>query len=110
MVFATFLAAFFFATLLAAPVLVVLIAPIATGVPLMIVLIPPFVIAGVAVFAGFCEVVTRRVGLTAAIAMVFDGFVQAVVGLGDAPLAIRIVVSAAGGGTESGESREGGCR
>src|ERR1700730_769287 len=87
-------------------VLVVFIFPVAIGVPSARVFIPPFVVRGVAVLACFREVVSCMLGLLAAITMMFNGFVQAMIGLGDAHLAIRVMIRAAGGGTKRGENRE----
>ena len=81
---------------------VVVIIPIAIGVPAVAIFIPPTVPPAPAVFPCFMQVVARMICLPAVPAVVLDGFVQFVVGLSDAPLAIAIFVC--GGPWRSGES------
>jgi hypothetical protein len=88
-------------------VLVIVVFPVAIGVPAMSIFIPPFVICGVAMLAGFREIFSRMLGLPAAVAVMFNGFVQFVVGLGETHLASGIVIRAAGGRVERGKGRQG---
>lgn len=71
---------------------VVVIVPIVIRTPPMLVFIPPSVIRGPAALPLFMQDVTPFRCLLALVAVVLDGFVQIVVGFGDASLAV--VVSA----------------
>jgi hypothetical protein len=73
--------------------LVIVIAPIAVRAPTMFVFIPPTVIGIPAALTGFAELSALVLSLTAAIAMLFDSFMELVVGLGD-PLLAFVLVSA----------------
>jgi hypothetical protein len=88
-------------------VLVVFVFPIVIGVPAMFVFIPPFVVGGVAMLASFGEFFSRMFGLPAAVTVMFNGFVQFVVGLGETHLASGIVICATGGRAERGKGRQG---
>ena len=88
-------------------VLVVFIFPVAIGVPALGVVIPPFVVGGVAMFAGFRKLVAGALGFGALIAMVLNGLVQFVIGLGDTLLAINVVIRAAGECAYGGKRDEG---
>jgi hypothetical protein len=89
-------------------VLVIFLFPVAIGVPALGVFIPPLVVGGVAVLAGFSKINTGVLGLGALVAVVLDGLMQLVVGFGNALLAISVVVGATGGCAYGGKSREGG--
>jgi hypothetical protein len=82
---------------------VVVIVPIAVGVPATIVLVPPLVLVGVAVFAGFAELVTGVFGLSAVPAMATGGLVELVIGFTQAALAGAFV------GAESGYAYKEQC-
>jgi hypothetical protein len=68
----------------------VMIVPVAIVVPTVAVFIPPTMVFVPAAFAGFTKVMPRMVGLPAVRAVVFYGFMQLVVRLGDAPLAMTV--------------------
>jgi len=68
----------------------VVVIPIAIGVPAMIIFIPPPMIDFPAVLACFVELVAPVFSLLAAIAVVLDCFVQLVIRFRDAPLAAVI--------------------
>ena len=78
---------------------VVAIIPIAVGVPAMTVLIPPATVASVTILACFVQLTASAVGLTAFASVMLDGFMKAVIGPGDALLAIVI-------GAQTGSARE----
>jgi hypothetical protein len=67
---------------------VVMIVPIAIGVPAVAVFIPPFVEPAPASLPDLMQTVARTVRLLAVLAMMFNGFVELVIGLGRAMLAI----------------------
>jgi hypothetical protein len=71
--------------------IVIVVIPIAVGVPAVAVFIPPTVPPAPAVFARFTQVVARMIGLPAVPAVMLNGFVQLVVRPGDSPLAISVV-------------------
>jgi hypothetical protein len=71
-------------------VVVIVIVPIAIGVPAVSIFIPPAVVVFIAVGAGFPEFVPPVFGLRALHAVVFDGFMKFVVCLGDALLTIVV--------------------
>ena len=85
-------------------VVVIMIVPIAIGVPAVSIFIPPAVVVFIAVGAGFPEFVPPVFGLRALHAVVFDGFMKFVVCLGDALL--TIVVRADNRRGDEKESRE----
>jgi len=68
----------------------IVIIPIAVGVPTMLVFIPPAMIVGVTRFAGFVQFVARIVGLPAVASMMLNGFVKTMIRLGHTALAIVI--------------------
>jgi hypothetical protein len=75
-------------------VFVILIAPVALGVPAMVVFIPPPVIGAPAMLAGFMQVMASVLGLRTAIAVVLDSFMQPVIGSCDSTMALLITISA----------------
>jgi hypothetical protein len=66
---------------------VIVIIPIAIAVPAVIIFIPPSMIGSPAGLARFVQFVAPVFSLLAPRAVVLDGFVQFVIGSGDAPLA-----------------------
>jgi hypothetical protein len=75
-------------------VFVIFIAPVALGVPAMLVLIPPPVVGTPAMLASFMQIVACVLGCLTAIAMMLDGLMQLMVGFGDSTMALFISVSA----------------
>jgi len=73
-------------------VIVVVVIPIAIGMPAMSIFVPPAVPPAPAVFACFMQVVSCAIRLPAVPAVVFDGFVQSMVRFGDTPLAITVLI------------------
>ena len=73
-------------------VVVIMIVPIAIGVPAVSIFIPPTMPLAPAAFAGFPQIAPGMLGLLAVGAVMLDGFVQIVVGLDDAPLTAVVVV------------------
>jgi hypothetical protein len=72
-------------------VVVIVVIPIAIGVPAVSVLVPPAMRAAPAMLASFVQLVTGMVGLAAVPTMMLDGFMQLVVRASDATLTIVIV-------------------
>ena len=70
--------------------IMIVIIPVALGAPTVTVFIPPTMVAGVAIFAGFVELTARLVSLTAVAAMVFNGFMETMIRPGNALLAVVI--------------------
>src|SRR5712671_328927 len=70
--------------------IVIVIIPVAVRAPTVTVFIPPAVIAGVAILAGFVELTASLVGLAAVATMVFNGFMETMIGPGNALLAIVV--------------------
>src|SRR5690348_17616667 len=70
-----------------------MIVPVAIGAPAVAVFIPPAMVVVPTAFAGFAQLMASVVRLPAVPAMVFDGFVQFVVGFRDVPLTATVVVS-----------------
>ena len=85
-------------------VVVIVIVPIAIGVPAVSIFIPPAAVVFIAVGAGFPEFVPPVFGLRALHAVVLDGFMKFVVCLGDALL--TVVVRADNRRGDEKESRE----
>jgi hypothetical protein len=73
--------------------IMVVIIPIAVCVPTMAVLVPPLVRVRPAILSRFVQLLARVDRLSALPAMMLGGFVQPVVGLGNAPLAGRFVAA-----------------
>ncbi|PYU01367.1 MAG: hypothetical protein DMG38_03630 [Acidobacteria bacterium] len=71
---------------------VIVVVPVAIGVPAVGVFLPPTMMLVPAALARFMQFVTSVTGLPAVPAMMLDGFVQFVVGLDDAPLTTSVVV------------------
>jgi hypothetical protein len=87
---------------------VIMIVPVAIGVPAMAVFIPPLVVRAPATLAGFVQFVTRVVGLFAIPAMMFNSFVQPVIGPGNAMLALAFVGRRARSSRKEQESAQRG--
>jgi hypothetical protein len=91
-------------------VLVIFLFPVAIGVPALAVFIPPFVVGSVTVLAGSPEINPGVLSFGAFVAVVLDGLMKLVVGLGDTLLAISVVVGATGRCAYGGKGSEGGCQ
>jgi hypothetical protein len=72
-------------------VLVVVIIPVTVRVPTMIVFVPPPVCVRPAVLSRLVQLLARIYRLSAFPAVMLHGFVQPMIGLGDAPLACRLI-------------------
>jgi len=81
-------------------VIVVVVIPVAVGVPAMAVFVPPAVIGVPAVFAGFAQLRASAIRLFAIPAMMLRSFVQIVVRFDDAVLALTFI------GAQTRSSRE----
>jgi hypothetical protein len=69
-----------------AAVIVVVIVPVALGMPAMVVFVPPPVCVRPAVFTRFTQLVARVDRFSAVPAVMFSGFMQPMIGFGDAPM------------------------
>jgi hypothetical protein len=69
----------------------IVVIPIALGVPASFVFIPPAMVGAPAALTGFAEIVTRVFGLPALIAMMGNGLVELVICVDDAALAIVVI-------------------
>jgi hypothetical protein len=87
------------------PVVIVVI-PVTLGAPTMLVFIPPAMVAGVAILAGFVQFVASLVSLAAVAAMVFNGFMKTMIRLGDAPLATIFIGAQTRSAGEEQETRQ----
>ena len=67
--------------------IVIVVIPIAIGMPAVAVFVPPTMPLIPAVFPRFMQVVARVIGLPAVPAVMLYGFVESVIRLGDTPLA-----------------------
>src|SRR5260370_36489942 len=81
--------------------IVIVVIPIAIGMPAAAVFIPPAMPLVPAAFPRLVQFVPRMIRLPAVPSVILDGFVQPMIRLGDAPLALIVVV-----GRRSGCSRE----
>ncbi len=68
--------------------IVVVVIPIPIRVPAMFVLIPPSMTGAPAALSRFVQLAALAIGLLALVAVVLDGFVQLVIGIHNASLAI----------------------
>ena len=84
--------------------IVIVVIPIAVGMPTVAVLVPPAVPLIPAAFPRLVQFVPGMIGLSAVPAMVLHGFMQSVIRLGDAALAAGILIRA--GTRRSGESKQ----
>jgi hypothetical protein len=87
---------------------VIVVIPIAITAPAVAVFIPPAMPLIPAAFPRFVQFVPRVIRLPAVPAVVFHGFMYSVVCLGDAPLAIAVVIRART--RRSGKNRQAGKR
>jgi len=71
--------------------IVVVVVPIAVGVPTMLVLIPPAMGAVPAIVARFVQFMPRMIRLFAFAAVMLDGFMKTMIGPGDAFLASVVI-------------------
>src|SRR6266436_1687807 len=71
--------------------IVIVVVPIAVGVPTMLVFIPPAMSAVPAIFARFVQFMASVVRLLALTPMMFDGLMKTMIGPGDAPLASIVI-------------------
>ena len=72
--------------------IVIVVIPIAIGMPTMAVFIPPAMPLSPALFASLVQFMTPALGLPAIPAVMFHGFVEFVVRLGDAALTTIVVL------------------
>src|SRR4029077_8581756 len=86
---------------LVAIVVVIVVIPIAIGMPPAAVFVPPAMILIPAAFSSLMQVAPRMIGLPAIPAVMLHGFMQFVIRLGDASLALVVIF-----GGRSGCSRE----
>jgi hypothetical protein len=89
---------------------VVVIVPVLLIVPAMLVFIPPFVVLVPAALARLMQFMSRVFGLGTLWAMVFDGFVQSMIGADNAMLALVVVGVRARDHRQNCECRQGGER
>jgi hypothetical protein len=73
-------------------VVVIVVVPIVIAVPAVAVLVPPAMALIPAAFPRFVQLVPRAIRLPAVPSVILDRFVEFVVRLGDAPLAIAVVI------------------
>ncbi len=71
-------------------VVVIVVVPVVLRMPAMFVFIPPSVTFAPAVLPLFVKLMTPMFGLFTPVAMMLNGFVQVVLYVGDAPLAIVV--------------------
>jgi hypothetical protein len=88
--------------------IVVVVVPIAFGAPAMLVFIPPTMIATPAIFTSLVQFMASVFRLTALAAMMLDGFMKTMVGLGDAPLAVIVIGAQTRGAGKEQESGQRG--
>src|SRR5256885_13619292 len=69
----------------------VVIAPIAIRAPAAFVFIPPAMVGAPAAFARFAQLMALMIGLLTIVAVTLDSFVELVVGLGNALVALLFV-------------------
>jgi len=71
--------------------IVIVVIPIALGVPASFVFIPPAMVGAPAALTGFAEIVAGAFGLPALIAMMGNGLVELVICVNNAALAIALI-------------------
>ena len=86
--------------------IVVVVIIVVLGVPAMTVFIPPAMTVSPAILARFVQFMTSVVCLLALPAMMLDGFMKTVIGLGDTPLAIILIGAQTRCAGEQQESRQ----
>jgi len=87
---------------------VIVVIPVAVRAPTVAVFIPPAVVARVASFARFVQVMARFVRLAAFASMMLDGFVKTMVCSRDSALAIVVIGAQRGRTGEEQKARQ--CR
>jgi len=101
----------YFLSGLVAIVVVIVVIPIAIGMPAMAVFIPPAMPLPPATFARLVQIVAGAVRLPAVPAVMLHGFMQFVIGFGDAALATTVVIGeCAGRSGERQHSKQCGSR
>jgi len=91
--------------------IVIVVIPIAIGVPAASVLVPPAMSLPPAAFPRFMQFVASMFRLAAIPTVMFRSFVEFVICLGDAPLASLVVISiGAWGPCNSQQANQGSCR
>jgi hypothetical protein len=71
-------------------VIVIMVIPITIRMPAMLVFIPPPMVGFPTALTHFVQLSAPALSLFTLVAVMLDGFVQSVVGFGDAPLAVVI--------------------
>jgi hypothetical protein len=90
--------------------IVVVVVPIAVGVPTMPAFIPPTVRMAPAIFARFVQFMPSLIGLFAFAPVMLDGFMKTMIGPGDAPLAIVVIAAQTRRAGEEQKARQRGAR
>jgi hypothetical protein len=88
---------------------VVVVIPVALGVPAMIIFTPPTMIGGPAAVALLRQFMAPMVGLTAVISVVLDGVMEFVIDFGYALLAVITGSNGWGGRCKSKDPCQYGC-
>jgi hypothetical protein len=91
-----------------AVMIVVVVVPIAIGMPTMLVFIPPTMSAVPAILARLVQFMASVVRLPALTPMTLDGFVKMMIGPRDAPLASVVIGAQTRSAGEEQESRQRG--
>jgi len=86
--------------------IVVVIIPVAVAVPPMLVFVPPTMVAVPAPLSCFVQLLAPAIGLPARGAMMFDRFMQPVIGTRHSPLAIIVIGAQLGRPGEKQASRQ----
>jgi hypothetical protein len=95
-------------TIVIAVMIVVVVVPVAIGMPTMLVFIPPAMSAVPAIFAGLVQFMASVVRLPALTPMTLDGFVKMMIGPRNAPLASVVIGAQTRSAGEEQESRQRG--
>jgi hypothetical protein len=90
--------------------IVVVVVPIAVGVPTMLVFIPPAMGAVPAILARFVQFMPRMIRLFAFAAVMLDGFMKTMIGPGDAFLASVVIGAQTRCAGEEQKARQRGTR
>jgi hypothetical protein len=90
-------------------VVVIVVVPITTGVPTMIVLVPPAMISRIAAFPLFMQFVSPVLGLAALGAMVLNGLVELVVNFREALVTVVCTHEWSSGGEGEKSYEHSGC-
>jgi hypothetical protein len=76
---------------------VIVVVPITIGMPAVAVFVPPAMALVPAAFPRLVQIVASAVRLPAVPAVMLHGFVESVIGFGDAPLATTVVIGSCAG-------------